>query len=468
CARLLDYGPKGLQPEVAAAMPTVSPDGRTYTFRIRPGFRFSPPSNEPVTAATFRYAIERTLSPLAQNYAYYAPDIVGLHEYEKAVAANRQAHISGIRAHGMTLSITLAKPAGDLPARLAMTLFCPTPLTTPRDPTRVQGLVPTDGPYYFASVEGHRIVLLRNPNYGGDRLRRAARIVITVGLPTPTARKLVDRGRLDYLPSDVDGGTSLLGALGELARLSGPGSAAARAGRQRFYLHPRPLVDTVVFNTERPLFRSQPLRRAVAYALDRRTMARVYFDAPTGHLVQVPGYDAGGVYPLTPDLRAARRLAGPKRRRAVLLMPCDFSASAAAGVLRSSLARIGITVRIVRLGGCDQAAVQAAFRTADMIIGTFLGVSERDPVPFFDGVLEHGLMGAPLPPGAWSTRRFRNQLERAAPLRGRARVRAYTRLDAELARAAPFVVYGAFQYGEYFGARVGCKRFSPFQQGVEL
>ena len=61
------------------------------------------------------------------------------------------------------------------------------------------------------------------------------------------------------------------------------------------------------------------------------------------------GYDSGRVYPLSgPDLDAARRLAGAKRRRAMLLMPCDFSASGAAGVLRSNLARIGIEVRIVR------------------------------------------------------------------------------------------------------------------------
>jgi class 3 adenylate cyclase/tRNA A-37 threonylcarbamoyl transferase component Bud32/DNA-binding beta-propeller fold protein YncE len=55
-AQLLNYpdapAPRGtqLQPEVAAAPPSVSADGRTYTFRIRPGFRFSPPSSQKVTA----------------------------------------------------------------------------------------------------------------------------------------------------------------------------------------------------------------------------------------------------------------------------------------------------------------------------------------------------------------------------------------------------------------------------------
>ena len=35
------------------ALPTRSADGRTYTFKIRRGFRFSPPANQPVTAQTF-------------------------------------------------------------------------------------------------------------------------------------------------------------------------------------------------------------------------------------------------------------------------------------------------------------------------------------------------------------------------------------------------------------------------------
>jgi tRNA A-37 threonylcarbamoyl transferase component Bud32/streptogramin lyase len=86
CANLLNYPdsarPEGtrLQPEIAAAMPAVSRDRRTYTFRIRPGFRFSPPSNEAVTAETFRHTIERALSHKLGAYGFLVPfssDIVG-------------------------------------------------------------------------------------------------------------------------------------------------------------------------------------------------------------------------------------------------------------------------------------------------------------------------------------------------------------------------------------------------------
>ena len=75
CAKLLNYpdkaGPAGseLVPEVAQSLPARSADGRTYTFTIRSGFRFSPPSTEPVTAQTFKHTIERTLNPAMKSPA---------------------------------------------------------------------------------------------------------------------------------------------------------------------------------------------------------------------------------------------------------------------------------------------------------------------------------------------------------------------------------------------------------------
>ena len=62
-AGLLACGGAGLRPELAASMPTVSADGRTYTFRVRRGLRFSPPSNAPITADVIRDSVERALSP---------------------------------------------------------------------------------------------------------------------------------------------------------------------------------------------------------------------------------------------------------------------------------------------------------------------------------------------------------------------------------------------------------------------
>ena len=69
CLRLETYGDASgaagrvLTPDAATAAPSVSSDGRTYTFDIRPGLRFSPPSGAPITAETFRSTLERALSP---------------------------------------------------------------------------------------------------------------------------------------------------------------------------------------------------------------------------------------------------------------------------------------------------------------------------------------------------------------------------------------------------------------------
>jgi len=141
CAALLSYpdkaGPAGalLTPEVAQSLPTRSPDGRTYTFKIRAGFRFSPPSNQAVTAQTFKYTIERTLKPQMQSgFAADLADIVGARAY----MAGKAAHIAGVTAHGNTLTVRLIAPAPDFVSRIAETGFCAVPTNAPPNANGVQ------------------------------------------------------------------------------------------------------------------------------------------------------------------------------------------------------------------------------------------------------------------------------------------------------------------------------------------
>src|SRR5262249_38332921 len=155
CAGLLNYpdaaGAAGtrLTPEIAAALPVVSNGGRTYTFRIRSGFRFSPPSNEPITAETFRHSFERELAKKNKFSpgSAFASAIRGVSAYR----AGTSARISGIRVHGDTLSITLVKPAGDFLTRIAMSAFCPVPLSVPVHSKHYRLIPPPSaGPYYVS------------------------------------------------------------------------------------------------------------------------------------------------------------------------------------------------------------------------------------------------------------------------------------------------------------------------------
>ena len=59
-------------------MPVVSNGDKTYTFTVRTGFRFSPPSGAPVAATTFQKVIERDLSKKMNSPAEsFAGDILG-------------------------------------------------------------------------------------------------------------------------------------------------------------------------------------------------------------------------------------------------------------------------------------------------------------------------------------------------------------------------------------------------------
>ena len=231
CAGLLNYpdrpAPEGsrLVPEVAAAMPTRSADGKSYTFTVRQGFRFSPPSNAPVTAQAFKYAIERALSPKVEDGPgrNFVGDIVGARAYETGKAK----HISGISVRGNTLTVRLTDIAPDILARLSLIYFCPVPLGTPVDPGG-RNTVPSAGPYYVASyVPDQGAVLKRNPNYHGSRPRMFDEIDVSVDISGARKVKEVEAGTLDYaslydLPA---------GQRASVAASYGPRSADRPSGR---------------------------------------------------------------------------------------------------------------------------------------------------------------------------------------------------------------------------------------------
>lgn len=469
CAKLLNYpdaaGASGtqLQPEIAAAMPTVSPDGRTYTFRIRTGFQFSPPSNEAVTAETFRHTIERAIvtSPVDVGLDRSVADIVGA----KAFYVGKAQHVAGLVVHGNRLSITLVRPAGDFPTRMAMPRFCPVPLSIP---LRGGGNKPiaSAGPYYIASSLGPRSVLLPNPNYHGPRPRRSARIVVQTNVPEAKAISLADNGSVDLITASEP--YDLLTPGGVIDRRAHRSSTL----RKQYSVYQAPLFDYFVFNTRRPLFRNPRLRRAVDYALDRRALAAPFADVAADRVVPpaVPGFPAGRIFPLSPDLARAKKLAGKGRRHEVLYICQDPRERGMADIVRRDLAPIGIDVSVLD-DAAQCLADPAKSRRADLFLVSFplsIDVDEHDPAPLLDQVLREGAYGTPLPGAGWNERSFRRQLDRARPLRGRTRVAAYRGLADELTRTGPIAVFGSWVWPEYFSPKVGCKVFQGEYGFVDL
>ena len=233
---------------------------------------------------------------------------------------------------------------------------------------------------------------------------------------------LVDRGRLDYLPLDFDS-RSLLDRWGVLDRRFGPGGDAATNGAQRLFPTTGRFLDYIVLNANRPLFRDVQLRRAVNYALDRPKLAAAFHDSPGDQIVppSVDGFPAGASYPIDgPDLTIARRLAGNRRRHAVLSY-CTFfpygddGLRAIAPRVKSDLARIGIDVTIVRTDECPR-TYDASSNRADLLLVTNFGALLSDPLSYLDPALTRGRYGSVLGPGLWSSASFRRRFEAARAL----------------------------------------------------
>ena len=476
CAYLLNYpdaeGAEGrdLRPEVAAGMPTVSADGRTYRFRVRRGFRFSPPSGEEVTAETFRHTIERALSPRLFPDGGPNPNGPFLADVEgaSAYAAGRAPHISGIAAQGDTLTIRLTRPAGDLPARLSTYTFCPVPLgTAPVEGGGGASPIAMAGPYYVASNGDGQTVVEKNPNYTGARPRRVERIVYTGGVTSVDAIARVQRGGADYINGDIlFDPTGPLAPGGSLDRAYGLASRAGRTGRPRYVATPAPGLDGIAFNTRRPLFRDARMRRAVEYALDRTALAAVYGEEPSDHLIPpaVSGIAGNVAYPNHPDLTTARRLAGRGRRTARLYGCGDPTGIRIAGIVRANLAPIGIDVHIDQSLGCLKGPEPERIAAADIQLVSHSDHS-HDPVSFVELPLGDRFTA----PGYWRSPGLQRRIASARGLRGPARAPAYAELETALVRdAAPVAVYATWLNPELFSERVGCRVSQGALQFVDL
>lgn len=122
---LLRFGPD-LTPQPAAAESyDVAPDGRTYTFHLRPDGRWS--DGQPVTASQFEYSWKRILDPsLGAEYASFYVDagIVGAADYNSGKVATPDN--VGVKAlDDLTLQITLEQPFGPLPDLAALWVTVP-------------------------------------------------------------------------------------------------------------------------------------------------------------------------------------------------------------------------------------------------------------------------------------------------------------------------------------------------------
>ena len=468
CSMLLNYpdteGPQGsrLQPEVAQELPKVSEDGTTYTFIVREGFKMSPPSNEVVTAETYRAVIERNLSNKLQSpSASFISDIEGATAFTEGKAKS----VSGVTVAGNKLTIKLTKPAPDFLARISMWFFCAIPKGTTDDPDQEKP-VPTSGPYYVTKWTPKReLILKRNPNYTGDRPHNVDEIRYTADVEQATSVLQIRNGSADYAGDGIPPTSNA-----ELAREYGPDSQAAKDGKQQFFYNPALTFNYLGLNTTRPLFKDVKVRQAVAFAIDRPALVRLsgaFSGEPTDQYLPpgLPSFKDADLYPLAgPDVEKAKELMGGKTGKAVMYTCNQSPCPERAQLVQSNLKEIGIDVTIQQFPRNVQFTKEGNKGEPFDIADEGWIADYPDPYDFINKLLDgrtiqesNNVNFSYFNDPVWNKR-----MDEAAAQTGEARDEAYAKLDADIAgEAAPLAAWSVPNNIDFFSSRVGCQLFQP-------
>lgn len=241
------------EPDLAESW-EVSEDGKTYTFKIREGVKWT--DGKPLTAGDFEYSWKRILNPeTGGDYAYSLYDVENAEEYNTGKITD--ADMVGVRAlDDRTLEVKLRRPASYFPSMLAFITTFP----QRKDVIEKHGQEWTDpanivslGPYALTSWRHHdNIVLTENPGYWGEK-PRIKRVKLIMNENPSSALAQYEAGELDYADSKS------IPPL-EVPRLKDlPDFRTTLQFRGNY----------IAFNVEKPPFDNPLVRKAFAASIDR-------------------------------------------------------------------------------------------------------------------------------------------------------------------------------------------------------
>jgi oligopeptide transport system substrate-binding protein len=251
---LVRYGKDGGYIPGMAEKWDVSPDGKTYTFTLRKGIKWS--NGTPVTAADFEYGIKRALDPkTASQYAYILYDIKNA---EKANAGEIDVDQVGVEASGNKVVFTLERP---LPYFLSILTF---PTAMPCNQKFVESLGGSgygadadkliyNGPWTIKEwTHDDHVTLAKNPNYWNKKEIKLDTVNMAMISDSNTAIQMFFDGQFDIIGIV---GTRKQDFVDKGYPINTYSDGAC------FYLE---------FNTTDKLLKNANIRKALSYAVDRK------------------------------------------------------------------------------------------------------------------------------------------------------------------------------------------------------
>ena len=193
-----DARPAKVVPNTIAAMPTVSADGKVYTFKLKPGIYFAADpvfkgQKRELTAADYAYAIKRHLDPTINSPWSFLVDgrFVGADALVKAAGKgtlNYDTPVEGIKAlDKYTLQLTLTEGNYNFLPILAMPAFGAVAREAIEGYASNTNAKPVGtGPYLLKEWKpGNKIVLEANPgfrkeSYKGKPVPNVGRVEVSI------------------------------------------------------------------------------------------------------------------------------------------------------------------------------------------------------------------------------------------------------------------------------------------------
>jgi ABC-type transport system substrate-binding protein len=434
-AKLYNWSDRGskLVPEVASRF-TVSNHGRTYSFFLRKGFRFS--DGSPVTAKNFVYAFARARSP-------------DLH----SPAADFIANVRNVGAKGpYELLIRLSKPDQILISTLTMPFFQATSTTLPLA-SEVTGAYPSAGPYYFSANNVNVLTSIRrNPHYRGARPRHLPGVDVQWALNQEDAFHQVEANQLQEGPVPEAEAQGLVDRYG--------------VNKTQFWAKANNCIGELALNGQNALFRRLAMRKAINWAVDRTGYARlagVAAATPWTHILppSFPGsITKKGLQPYSvhANVAKARKLAGDlSNRRITVGYRTSFPDQAE--FVRQSLIRLGFRPENITMKGYTGGTLYTAMGTrgTDLDLGISMGwcADSPDPASLLSTFFSFwNLTGA-------DSAKYRTKLAAAERLRGNARLRAFGRLDLDITKnVAPGAFMRTYNNRYFFSSSVNPRSLS--------
>lgn len=296
-------------PDLAEALPTVTNDGKTYTFTLRKGVKFS--SGADVTVDDVAASFKRIFTVSSPTAGTFYNGIVGADVCLKTPATCDLSKGVVVDKATNQVVINLVAPDPELPYKLSVPHASILPAGSPAKDAG-NAPIPTTGPYMVASYDPNTALkLVRNPSYtewSHDAQPQGYSDAITesFGLTVEAAVTAVENNQADWVfdPPPAD-------------RLDEIGTKYANQA----HVNPLTAMFYLAMNTNLAPFNNVKVRQAINFAVDRAATVKLYggsnLAAPVctflppgfpGHVDDCQYTAGGGTTWTAPDLDKAKAL----------------------------------------------------------------------------------------------------------------------------------------------------------------